>query len=110
MNFNSKYSAQIRPVFRLLAVIISVPMILLECLIIFEVIFENKVDLQNSLKIAVPQLFLGLLFLIAGVKGKFPKWMDGEDENLSKRALCAKGLVGLFLIIYLNISIYYVLK
>ncbi len=108
MNFTSKYSDQIRPVFRLLAVIISVPMILVGCLLIVEMVLEDKAGSQSLLKIAVPQIIFGILFFIGGVKGRLPTWMDSKDENLSTRATCAQGLIGPFLIVFLGILLYYV--
>ncbi len=113
MKFNFKYSAQLRPIFRVLAIVIALPMLGLGCLVVNDILFYNQAEVKDLFQIAIPQVFFGSLLLIAGIKGRLPKWMDNEDnENRiresSTREKCLKGLIGPLLIVFIFTFLFFV--
>lgn len=83
MKFDSRYSAQIRPIYRVLAGLICLPMLLFGFMAISELFTCEKGEIKEIIKFALPQIFFGLFLLTASLKGSLPKSLDqNTDSNL----------------------------
>jgi ABC-type Fe3+ transport system permease subunit len=71
MKFDSRYSAPIRPIFRIPAIIIGAIQLIVGIFCLFE----------SDFKIGIPQTLVGLMFLTVGIKGRLPKWLDSEERG-----------------------------
>jgi hypothetical protein len=61
-----------RPVFRVLAILVSVPVICLGGLGLFDYVRGVHVE-PSSMKFVIASLALGLLFLVVGIRGRLIK-------------------------------------
>lgn len=71
MKFDSRYSAPIRPLFRIPAMIIGIVQSFFGIFCLF----------SGDLKLGLPQTLVGLIFLTVGIKGQLPKWFDSEERD-----------------------------
>ncbi len=113
MKFDSRYSAPIRPLFRIPALLLGTAQL------IFGIIFL----VDGGFKVGIPQIVVGLMFLIAGIKGQLPKWLDSEEREkeyekklsegkLNTRKVCLLSLgaqvfiISVIIIMFLTTDIY----
>ena len=103
MKFHSKYSAPIRPVFRIPAIIIGAAQLIFGCVYLID----------GGFKVGLPQTIVGLMFLTAGIRGQLPKWLDSEERedeisegNLGTRRLCLISLGALLLVLLILVTMF----
>jgi hypothetical protein len=71
MKFDSRWSARIRPIFRILAIIIGTAQLGMGIGFLID----------GGFKVGLPQTIAGAMFLTAGIRGNLPKWLDfGKEE------------------------------
>jgi hypothetical protein len=81
MKFDSRYSAPIRPIFRVLAVAIGIPMLLVGAALLIEGVRSQPFEFDGDLKAGISGTVCGLVMVIAGIKGHLPKWLDSEERE-----------------------------
>lgn len=107
MKFESRYSAPIRPILRIPAVLIGAIGLL------FGVVYL----ICGDIKLGLPGTLFGLMFLTAGIKGKLPNLLDSEErekyyeKQISEgksvtRRMCLLSLGGLVVVIAVLTSIF----
>ena len=81
MKFDPRYSSQIKPVFRVFAGIISIPMLLFGLMALREIISCEQAETREIIEFGLPQLFFGTLMLVAALRGRLPRSFDGPTTN-----------------------------
>ena len=114
MKFDSRYSTPIRPIFRVLAVVVAIPALLFGLCFFIGGLFADPFEFDGDFKFGISGTLMGLLFLVAGFKGNLPKWLDGGEEEAetensrnmySTRKACLISLGGVILTFFIFASI-----
>jgi hypothetical protein len=117
MKFDSRYSATISPIFRVIAIIIGSLMLLVGGSFFIWGLMSAPFEFDGDLKCGISGTFWGLLFLVAGIKGSLPKWMDSgkrektfenkiNEVKATTRKTCLKALGCILLSVFVLILMF----
>lgn len=105
MKFDSRYSASVRPIFRVPAIIIGAA----------QFVFGVFYLLDGGFKVGLPQTMMGLMFLTVGIRGHLPKWLDAEERekeitkgHLGTRKLCLFFLSSLTVAVTILVTMFWI--
>lgn len=77
MKFDSRWNSRARPIFRILALLLSLVFIFYSVITFIDIINSNSIKFDSSFKSGISSLITGIILLIIGLRGRLFK-MNGK--------------------------------